>query len=255
MEHLTKQQIVLLTLLVSFVTSLSTGIITVSLMDQAPASITRTVNQIIEKTVTAPQSASVGTISLSVDDQIAKATASVASSTVQIRNAYTHNLVSLGLIVSKNGLIITEKINIDSSQSYEAVLSSGVIVPLTPNMLYQTQVNADMTSKVAYFTPSSNMINGSLIVFTSITPSTRASLGQKIFSFGLDTNYFLVDGLISQVSTSTIVTTISNSKNSPGSPLFDIEGNVIGIQAPVLDGQTGLVFYPIAPLMLGSNVL
>ena len=36
MEHLNKQQLILLTLLISFVTSIATGIVTVSLMDQAP---------------------------------------------------------------------------------------------------------------------------------------------------------------------------------------------------------------------------
>ena len=51
LEQLTKHQIVLLTLLVSFVTSIATGIVTVSLMDQAPAGVTRVVNQIVEHTV------------------------------------------------------------------------------------------------------------------------------------------------------------------------------------------------------------
>ena len=51
LEHLTKHQIVLLTLLVSFVTSIATGIVTVSLVNQAPPSVTRTINQIVEHTV------------------------------------------------------------------------------------------------------------------------------------------------------------------------------------------------------------
>jgi len=50
MEELNKSQIVLLTLLVSFVTSLATGIVTVSLMEQGITPVTNTVNQIVERT-------------------------------------------------------------------------------------------------------------------------------------------------------------------------------------------------------------
>ncbi|MBY0539214.1 hypothetical protein K2P56_02130 [Patescibacteria group bacterium] len=50
-EDLSTTQIILLALLVSFVTSIATGIVTVSLLAQAPASVTNTVNQIVERTV------------------------------------------------------------------------------------------------------------------------------------------------------------------------------------------------------------
>ena len=50
-EELSKSQIILLTLLVSFITSIATGIVTVSLMDQAPPIIAQTVNRVIERTV------------------------------------------------------------------------------------------------------------------------------------------------------------------------------------------------------------
>ncbi len=50
-EDLNKNQIILLTLLVSFVTSIATGIVTVTLIDQAPAPVAQTINQIVERTI------------------------------------------------------------------------------------------------------------------------------------------------------------------------------------------------------------
>lgn len=52
MENLTKTQLILLVLLVSFVTSMVTGIVSVTLVNQAPAQITQTINRVIEKVIT-----------------------------------------------------------------------------------------------------------------------------------------------------------------------------------------------------------
>jgi serine protease Do len=49
MENLTKTQFIFLVILVSFVTALFTGIVTVTLMSQAPPPITQTINRVIEK--------------------------------------------------------------------------------------------------------------------------------------------------------------------------------------------------------------
>jgi len=50
-KELNKSQLILLAILLSFVTSIATGITTVSLMQQAPASVTTPITRIVKQTV------------------------------------------------------------------------------------------------------------------------------------------------------------------------------------------------------------
>jgi len=50
-KDLNKSQLILLALLISFVTSIASAIATVSLMEQAPAPVTQTINRVIQNTI------------------------------------------------------------------------------------------------------------------------------------------------------------------------------------------------------------
>src|SRR3989338_5206360 len=50
-KDLNRHQLILLALLLSFVTSLATGITTVTLMEQAPSSVLQPINRVIRQTI------------------------------------------------------------------------------------------------------------------------------------------------------------------------------------------------------------
>ena len=149
MEKLTKQQIVLLTLLVSFITSIATGIVTVALMDQAPAGVTQTINRVVERTiekvVTEPaknnNSAAVvtrETIVVKEDDKIVESVEKNKNSIVRVY-ANTRNagdvrdriFIGLGTIVSKEGLIVTGDTFADRSGQYVVTIDNNVFYSVT----------------------------------------------------------------------------------------------------------------------------
>ena len=92
MEDLNKNQLILLTLLVSFVTSIATGIITVSLLQEAPPVVTQTINRVIERTIeqVVPESEGGGTVTREVtvvvteEDQVIDAISKNAKSVVRV---------------------------------------------------------------------------------------------------------------------------------------------------------------------------
>ena len=249
MNDLSKQQLILLALLVSFVTSMATGIVTVALMDQAPQGVTRTINQIVERTIqqVVPQDAAVGTISISVDDQVAKAAAAVAPSVVKIRSASSEAVAGIGIVVSKSGVVMTDKSVIAQVPDYAVVLSDGRAVQMT---VVQSQTNGD----IVFLAPPSSLPPG--IAFTPIQFASSYKLGQAVFSLAGTSTAVLGQGVIDELSKtatttgvmSSIGTSIAVSKTFVGSPLFDVEGKVIGMRTGSLPAAGAASFYPVAPL-------
>src|SRR6185437_10247839 len=92
-EELSKSQLILLTVLVNFVTSIATGILTVSLLDQAPPVVTQTVNRIVEHTVeTVAEAAPAAVVQApqpSVEDLITSAFTADEARVVSIYDATT----------------------------------------------------------------------------------------------------------------------------------------------------------------------
>jgi S1-C subfamily serine protease len=253
MEHLTKQQIVLLTLLVSFMTSIATGIVTVSLINQAPAGTTNTVERIIQDTVASalpssnlaavgqPGSSSGGSLTTSID--------TISKSIVKVGEYAGDTPVSgLGVVVNARGTVMTDKsviaglnndgITYPNGKSYRAVV-------------IQLQTNGDLV----FLDPVVSASNATSTIFVPASIGTFPKLGEAVASLGGSNADTLGVGVVDQIITAgasstptAISTTIDSSKVLTGSPLFDLSGAVIGIQTSSLSSKSGTEFYPITPV-------
>ena len=255
MIDLSKQQLILLALLVSFVTSLATGIVTVSLMDQAPAGVTRTVSQVIEKTIqqiVPQQNAAAGSTAVeSVADKTADAVASVLGSTVKLTSGGSDSVVGTGLVVSSRGLILTDKMNISTLSNYVAIFSDGTKVPVAVALSQNEGDIVILTPLSRTSAPASS---------TPIVFASAPVLGQTVFSLSGTSTPSLGQGVITEISSvassspgqgtqlEPIKTSIPLTRVSPGSPLFDLSGDVIGMRTSSMGGSDGSDFYPISQL-------
>ncbi len=237
-EHLTKHQIVLLTLLVSFVTSIATGIVTVSLMDQAPPSVTRTINQIVEHTVekvvpaaTPVMATSGGTVTKETtvvvkdDDLVAQSIAKVQKAIVRIVSKNDpQTLVARGIIVDNKGVVISDRGALEpmGTVNFLAYLPDGSQVPAVMRI-------PDATSSVVYL---DLQVASSSVKFApaAIADQSKLQLGQSVIRIGGGGGDVVGTGVIAHlpqphddlIQASVVSTT-------PGSVLLTQFGEIIGI--------------------------
>ncbi len=240
-EHLTKHQIVLLTLLVSFVTSIATGIVAVSLMDQAPPSVTRTINQIVEHTVervvpsaspASPAAAAAAavvtketTVVVKDDDLAADSIGKVQKSLVRIVSLNTpDSLLARGVIVSEKGIVLSDRGTLESqgTVNFQAILPSGERVAAVMRIPIGTTTVAVLDLKLA---SSTQKLSAVLVADTS-----KLKLGQSVIRIGgggADTVGTGVIAKLAETHSSLIQASVVSS--TPGSLLMTLFGEIIGI--------------------------
>ncbi len=259
MEHLNKQQIVLLTLFTTFVASIATGIVTVSLMDQTNAGVTNTVNRVIERTIekvvtpsttTSPSPVVVQSNPKIVDpvaDAVSNASKSIVKIKVKKENG-SSEITGFGLIVTKGGMVLTDKSIITQFGTYTAVLPNG--------NEYQIQVvQAQPTTDIAFVLMLLPDSDKKTVTFTPIQfPSAVSKLGQTVVALSGTQDLSVSQGLVKKVkyeeASTTMIhsfeTNIPASQTTIGGPLVDVFGNVIGMKTlslvPEFEGGTS--FYP-----------
>ncbi|MBX4199121.1 S1C family serine protease [Candidatus Parcubacteria bacterium] len=235
MEDLTKTQIVLLTLLVSFITSIATGIITTSLLAQAPQNITQTIDRVVERTVerVAPSTgtnapATVREVTIVKEgDAIVGAVDSSTKSVVRIKSP-AGSFYALGVVVSKLGLILSDKRDLSNAGTYTVVFSDGTTAGANLSAV------SDTGSLVLFkITDDAKLKDLVPAVFSKADPK----LGQTVIAVeGQDRTAVAVGRTLSlDASTGLASTDISAGSELQGGALLNLSGELVGLKTSNTD--------------------
>lgn len=254
MDELTKSQIVLLTLLVSFVTSIATGIVTVSLMQQAPPAITQSVSRVIQETVQTVSPASGSqhaaasvtqekTVVVSESDLISKAVARVSPSLVRVFVTGTDGplFVGLGIVLDSNGTLAADSDAIGEAADATVGLADGTSVRVFVRQ-------RDASAGIAYLAPATSTPESHWV--PAVVSTQHVVLGQSVVALsgknipriGSGLVVSLLDSGTASTSPQIIETSIAADSIMPGSPLIDTQGAIVGLRTGVSSGVSAADF-------------
>jgi hypothetical protein len=237
-EELSKAQLILLTILVNFVVSVATGILTVSLLDHAPAFVTQTVNRVVEHTIETVAAAAPATIiqqpapAPSNQDLVTAAIGADAMRAVAIYAGDTGTstpAIAIGTYLPKSRAIATAA---QDALPKEALIefTSGAYIP------------ASLAHQGKGITIYGFADSASLPKMTSpvLVPTSDLKLGETALAIGSDGS--ANTGIVSRVSQKGIHTTLPDI--GTGSAVVDLSGNLIGISGGAAAG-----------LLISTNVI
>lgn len=254
MEDLNKTQIVLICLLLSFVTSIGTGITTVSLLREVPQNVTQTINRVVERTVETivPQTVSGPivrevTVVVKEEDLIIDAIKKSRDSVVRVYQTLEKQppiIIGLGVVVKKDGTVLTDGRQMDPKNSYFVTfVNSGDSYPVV--IASNIEKNLTFLSLITDSKPAKS--------FAFVSTATESpQLGQTVIvnggkekesvSIGRVSSINHADGSASRTMSSFVIDTPLRD-GIPGSILLNLNGAIVGFENLEILTQGGESLY------------
>jgi hypothetical protein len=223
-KDLNKSQLVLLTILVSFITSIATGIATVTLLQQAPTSVVTPIHRVVRQTVEkiVPGNTKVETIVVKEEDLIVDAIAknrpAVFSVTQEVSGSETSEIVEVpagrGFTITSEGILVADASMIPAEGIYYVKNESGkfkadfISADKKGFSFLKIIVPSEEKNKLTFVVPSSGDIS-------------RMKIGQKVIILSSTISSFIYDGY-ENLSLNVV-------KANAGALVIDLDGNALGI--------------------------
>ncbi|OGI90196.1 hypothetical protein A2911_02205 [Candidatus Nomurabacteria bacterium RIFCSPLOWO2_01_FULL_40_15] len=230
-KDLNKSQLILLAILLSFITSIATGITTVTLMQQAPSSVTVPINRVVRQTVEKIQQiegkTTVNTVVVKEEDLVVDAIAENQSATFAIsKGGIDENGNSIeiplgrGFAVSAEGFVVIDGMLARGKEAYFVQNASG---KFKADFMYLDNAGfsflkigapLDEKSKLSFTVPTSGDLS-------------EMKIGQKIIVLGSTISSFIFEGNKN--------IQINVTKSIAGGLVLNLDGKALGI---ALSGET-----------------
>lgn len=224
-KDLNKPQLILLAVLLSFVTSIATGIVTVTLMQQAPVSFTAPVNRVIQQTIEKIQQVEGKTVTQTVVvkeedlvvDAIAKNEGSIFAITKETQDVDLNTVevsAGRGFAISLDGIIVADSSMVGDKGTYFAKNDSGkfkadfISTDKAGFSFLKIGAPLDEKNKLIFNVPSFGDLD-------------KMKIGQKILVLGNGISSFIFEG------NKDIKTNVT--KTNGGALVLNLDGEALGM--------------------------
>jgi hypothetical protein len=255
LEQLNKSQLILLTLLVSFVTSIAGTVIGIGMLEEAPPIIAQTVNRVVERTVErvvpSGQPAAVNTVTektviIKESDAVAQAVTRVNSSIVRLytvgkdaEGKDVDTFLGMGIVFKDDGTILTDS----------ATLPVGAIFVARADgtRATATLASSDEKTGLTVLHGATTTADGEAFSWQAVKiASGERSLGKLVVAVSGKTSTRIGDGIVTALpeaekadSTMKILeTNIPVGAIAFGSPLINSDGELEGLSTSASRAQS-----------------